>query len=237
MICYGALMPHPPVMIKAIGGARSQQLQTSLETLSLVSRELLASAPDCIVFLTPHGNVFRDGLSYLVTPRLEGDLADFGWYDRTNLPNDLQLMQAIAERAEAQRLPIMAIDEPLAERYNLKMHLDHGILVPLYFLQQAGMQEIPILAISGGLLSNEALYKFGQIIQQASDQLGRSVAVLASGDMSHALKEEGPYRYHPDGPRFDQMVRRAFQQGDFADILRIPPQLRKMRVNAGTLPS
>lgn len=228
MICYGALMPHPPVMIKEIGGARLRQLQTSLETLSAISSELVASEPDCIVFLTPHGNVFRDCLSYLTTARLEGDLGDFGWHDaRTSLENDLPFMQTIAELAEAKGLPLLAVHEDLAVRYNLKMHLDHGILVPLYFLQQAGMRDLPILAISVGLLPNEELYKFGITIQEASDQLGRRVAVLASGDMSHALKEEGPYRYHPDGPRFDQAVEQAFQRGDFASLLAIPSQLRE----------
>ncbi len=226
-------MPHPPVMIREIGGVRSQQLQTSLDTLSFISSELLASEPDCIVFLTPHGNVFRDCLSYLTTTRLEGDLGDFGWHARTSLENDLPFMHSLAALAEAKGLPLLAVSKELAERYNLKMHLDHGILVPLYFLQQAGMRDLPILAISVGLLSNEELYKFGQTIQQASDQLGRRVAVLASGDMSHALKEEGSYRYHSDGPRFDQTVQQAFQQGDLAAIPEIPPQLRENAQECG----
>ncbi|NLV21595.1 MAG: AmmeMemoRadiSam system protein A [Syntrophomonadaceae bacterium] len=227
MISYGALMPHPPVLIKEIGGTRLHQLQTSLETLSAISSELLAAKPDCIVFLTPHGNVFQDCLSYLTATYLEGDLRDFGWSDsRTSLNNDLRLMQTIAEQATVKNLPLLAVTPDLAQRYRLKENLDHGILVPLYFLQQAGMEEIPILAISVGLLTNEELYKFGKTIQEASDQLGRRVAVLASGDMSHALKEEGPYRFHPDGPRFDQTVKEACERGDWVSLLDIPPQLR-----------
>ncbi len=228
MISYGALMPHPPVLVKEIGGGRLRELQTSLEVLSAISSELLASEPDCIVFLTPHGNVFQDSLSYLTAAQLQGDLSDFGWSDSgTSLDNDSQLMQTIVELAETKGLPLLAVTSDLAVRYHLKEYLDHGILVPLYFLQQAGMRDIPILAISVGLLTNEELYLFGKIIQEASDQIGRRIAILASGDMSHALKEEGPYRFHPDGPRFDMTVKQAFDRGDFASLLDIPSQLRE----------
>jgi AmmeMemoRadiSam system protein A len=228
MISYGALMPHPPVLIKEIGGGRLRELQASLAALSAISSELLASAPDCIVFLTPHGNVFRDSLSYLTSAQLQGGLGDFGWSDSwTSFDNDLQLMQTIAVLAEAKGLPLLPVTSDLAERYHLKENLDHGVLVPLYFLQQAGLGRIPLAAISVGMLSNEELYQFGKTIQEASDQTGRRVAVLASGDMSHALKEEGPYRFHPDGPRFDQTVKQAFDQGDFASLLEIPSPLRE----------
>lgn len=228
MISYGALMPHPPVLIKEIGGERLQELQATLEILPRISAELLATAPDCIVFLTPHGNVFEDCISYLSEAHLEGDLRDFGWPDPgTSLSNDLALLHEIAVLAKEQGLPFVGISPELGRRHHLKTRLDHGILVPLYFLQQAGMGQIPILAISVGLLDNEQLYLFGQIIAQASHQLGRRVAILASGDMSHALKEEGPYQFHPDGPRFDQTVKVALDQGDFASILQIPAQLRK----------
>lgn len=44
--------------------------------------------------------------------------------------------------------------------------------------------------------------------------------------MSHALKEEGPYHYHSDGPKFDQAVKTTFDRGDFKGLLEIPPQLR-----------
>lgn len=227
MITYGALSPHPPVLIKEIGGERCQELQATLEAMHNMSRELLATEPDCIVFLTPHGNVFRDCISYLSEERLEGDLGDFGQPNiRTSLPNDLALLESIADLAAEKGPEFIGVNKEIARRHQLKAQLDHGIMVPLYFLQQAGMGELPILAISIGLLDNHALYSFGQLIQEASNRLGRRAAVVASGDMSHALKEEGPYRFHPDGPRFDQHIMEALSAGDFTTILQIPPELR-----------
>lgn len=228
MITYGFLSPHPPVLIREIGGARCQELQATLEAMHGISRELLATEPECIVFLTPHGNVFQDCITYLNEERLEGDLGDFGQRNiRTSLPNDQELLESITELVAENGLEFIGIDAEIARRHNLNARLDHGILVPLYFLQQAGMGELPILAISIGLLDNHELYQFGQLIQEASNRLGRRIAIVASGDMSHALKEEGPYTFNPDGPRFDQIVKQALSTGDFTTILQIPSQLRE----------
>lgn len=227
MITYGALSPHPPVLIKEIGGARCQELQATLAAMYGMSRELLATAPDCIVFLTPHGNVFRDCISYLHMERLEGDLGDFGQPQlRTSLPNDLELLECIAALADQKGPEFIGISKEIARQHNLNARLDHGILVPLYILQQAGMGELPIVAISIGRLDNHELYSFGRLIQEASNRLGKRAAVLASGDMSHALKEEGPYQFHPDGPRFDNYIKDAVCAGDFAKILQVPAELR-----------
>ena len=60
--------------------------------------------------------------------------------------------------------------------------------------------------------------------------MGKRVAVVASGDMSHRLKDEGPYDYHPDGSRFDLMVKDMLAEADVQGILNIPEKLRQ---NAG----
>lgn len=228
MISYGLLSPHPPVLIREIGGSRSEKLQATQTNMHQVCGELLATEPDCIVFLTPHGNVFRDCISYLSMDKLEGTLDDFGQPNiGARLSNDWEMILAISELAPQKGIEFIGISEEIAGHHNLNGRLDHGILVPLYFMQQAGMKEIPILAISIGLLDKQQLYTFGKIIREASNRLEKKVAVVASGDMSHALKEEGPYRYHPDGPRFDQAVKQALSEEDFAAVLQIPAELRE----------
>lgn len=228
MITYGMLSPHPPVLIPEIGGTRSRELQATLINMHEVCGELLATEPDCIVFLTPHGNVFRDCITCLSMDKLQGNLADFGQrHIGAGLSNDREMISLISELAQQKGIEFIGITEEIADQHNLNARLDHGILVPLYFLQQAGMKELPILAISIGMLDQQDLYTFGGIVREASKRLGKKVAVVASGDMSHALKEEGPYRYHPDGPRYDQAVKQAMTEGDFAAVLQIPAELRE----------
>ena len=108
----------------------------------------------------------------------------------------------------------LVIDQELAQPNHLQYRLDHGILVPLSYLQQAGLPTIPVLAISIGYLPLLELYAFGGIIRDAAAALGKRVAIVASGDMSHYLKSEGPYEYNPDGARFDASVRQLLARGD-----------------------
>ncbi len=91
--------------------------------------------------------------------------------------------------------------------------LDHGTFLPLYFLREAGV-DCPILRI--GLSGSSPLdhYRLGQCIAQAVEALGRRAAFIASGDLSHKLREDGPYGFAPEGPEFDRPITEAMAAGD-----------------------
>jgi AmmeMemoRadiSam system protein A len=135
------------------------------------------------------------------------------------------LLREIAHQSAQANLPFVIIDEETAREHRLNPDLDHGILVPLYYLQEAGLTDVKIIAISVAYLSTLELYQFGHVLKQAADKVGRKVAILASGDMSHRLKSDGPYEYHPDGPTFDQAVRELLGAGDAQGILDLPESL------------
>jgi AmmeMemoRadiSam system protein A len=196
-----------------------------------MAKELVDSSPDTVVFLTPHGNVFSDCITCLSEAQLSGDLSSFGRPDvRTSHPNDLALVQELIMRAEERGIRLIGINQDMARRHNLNAQIDHGILVPLYYMEKAGMGDKPVVAMSVGYLDNIELYALGRMIQEVADSLGKRVAVVASGDMSHRLKNEGPYDFHPDGSTFDLTVKELLLQNDVPGLLDIPDTLRK---NAG----
>jgi len=225
MITYAALSPHPPLIIPEIGGSRIREVQSTVDGLQSLARELAASEPETIIFLTPHGNVFADALSSLGQPVLRGDLTNFGAKQKWQLSNDLELLKEIAAQSADDNLPFVILDQDIAQRYRLNPDLDHGILVPLYYLQAAGLTDVRIIAISIAFLPNIQLYQFGHILQKAAEKTGRRIAILASGDMSHRLKDDGPYQYHPDGPVFDQTIRDLLGAGDVEGIINLPDTL------------
>ncbi|PKM76897.1 MAG: AMMECR1 domain-containing protein [Firmicutes bacterium HGW-Firmicutes-15] len=231
MITYAALSPHPPIIIPEVGGDRAKEAISTIQAMQAMAVELLASSPDTVVFLTPHGNVFSDCITCLIEPQLSGDLSSFGRPDvRTSHPNDLALVQELMMRAEDRSINMIGINQDMAERHKLNAQIDHGILVPLYYLEKAGMGDKPVVAISVGYLDNIELYALGRMIHEVADSLNKRVAVVASGDMSHRLKNEGPYDFHPDGSTFDLTVKELFTQNDVEGLLDIPEKLRK---NAG----
>lgn len=225
MITYAALSPHPPLIIPEIGQQRLHQVQSTVNGLRRLAKELADTEPETVIFLTPHGNVFADALSSLGQPQLKGDMKAFGAKQRWSADNDLVLLREIAHQSAQANLPFVIIDEETAREHRLNPDLDHGILVPLYYLQKAGLTDVKIIAISVAYLSTLELYQFGHVLKQATDKVGRKVAILASGDMSHRLKSDGPYEYHPDGPTFDQAVRELLGAGDAQGILDLPESL------------
>ncbi|MGE5417059.1 MAG: AmmeMemoRadiSam system protein A, partial [Acidobacteriota bacterium] len=80
------------------------------------------------------------------------------------------------------------------------------------------------------LLSLDVLYYFGLLIQETAEELERKTVVIASGDMSHRLKDDGPYSLNPDGPVFDKQLAEYLAKGQFIDVLDMPESLRE---NAG----
>ncbi len=226
MISYVALSPHPPIIIPEVGGERAQDAGPTIQGVQAMARELVHTNPETIVFLTPHGNVFSDCITYLAEPKLSGNLAGFGCPDvKSSHINDLELVKAIGVLAEKNGINMIPIDKKTSSRYNLNASIDHGIMVPLYYLEKAGLGDRPIVAISIGMLDNIQLYTLGKLVQEAARQLGRKTALVASGDMSHRLKDEGPYDFHPDGSRFDLMIKDLLAQGDVEGIMNVSEKL------------
>lgn len=231
MITYASLMPHPPIIIPEIGRERAKEAEATIKAMQAMALELNSSSPDTMIFLTPHGNVFADCMTCLIEPQLVGNLTSFGHPEvSTSHPNDLELLKELGVLAERNNIKLLGINHKMALRYALNPDIDHGIMVPLYYLEKAGMVDKPIVALSVGDLDNMELYMLGKLIQEAADNLGKRIAVVASGDMSHRLKDEGPYDYHPDGPRFDSIVKDMLARADVQGILSIPAGLRQ---NAG----
>jgi AmmeMemoRadiSam system protein A len=76
-------------------------------------------------------------------------------------------------------------------------------------------------------------YKLGQIIAEAAEKTGRKTVLIASSDLSHKLKDDGPYGYAPEGPIFDETVTQALARGDFLALLKISDDLREGAAECG----
>ncbi len=231
MITYTALTPHPPLIVPSVGGGRISEVASTVQAMKSLARELAATSPETLVVLTPHGNVFSDCITCLSEAVLYGDFKDFGSQtEGSTYNNDRELLVQIAKRSVNEGINFISVDLECAASNHLRGTLDHGVLVPMYYVEPALDYEIRLLPISTGFLSNLELYTLGKIIQESAAVLDRRVAVIASGDMSHRLKDEGPYDYHPDGQAFDFKIKTLLEAGDAQGIYDLPVNLRD---NAG----
>lgn len=202
--CY--LMPHPPIIVPEVGRGEEKKIQKTIDSLNTVSINIKEKKPDTIIVVTPHGYVFRDAVAVTVFSRLEGDLGQFGARGvRFEFENDLELVEKIVEESRKRDIPIAEVDDELAKKYVLPKKLDHGTIVPLYFVTKH-YANFRLVHISYGFLSFEQLYEFGTAIGDAIRNSNKKVVFIASGDLSHKLTPNSPNGYTPKGEVFDKKL-------------------------------
>ena len=131
-------------------------------------------------------------------------------------------MEALSERKQIQA-------GTLGER---DRSLDHGTMVPLYFINQY-LKEYKIVRIGLSGLSVTEHYKLGRCIKETADKLNERAVFVASGDLSHKLKEDGPYGFSKEGVEFDKQITEAMKEGDFLKFLTFSPDFCEAAAECG----
>lgn len=228
--------PHPPILIPEIGRGEERGAEKTLAGMERLAREVADLAPDVILCITPHGPVFQDGLCVMRGESLSGDFGQFGRPGvGLTLPIDEDTADVFMGLLDRGGIPHVGMDGDTARRYGVKRALDHGCLVPLYFIH-GKYQDFRIVHITIGLLPLAEMYAAGRLLAEAVSQAGVRAVVLASGDLSHCLSDQGPYHYHPKGEVFDHKVETIIQSGNLMELAQIPSDLYEPAGQCG-LPS
>lgn len=221
----GYLVPHPPIIIPEIGMGEERKIAATSQSYVEISKEIAKLAPDTIVIISPHGPVFSDAITIRTASPLVGDLGSFGAPQiELKLSNDLELVDEILRKAYDRDVPSVKYDKHLAERFDLDEVVDHGVIVPLHFINQS-YPDYKLVAITYGLLSEETLYQFGISIREAAEKLGRQVVVIASGDLSHHLLQTDHYTFSEDGPLFDKVFVDCLATKNYVKLMTLPSPL------------
>ena len=219
----GVVAPHPPIMVEEVGGDDAQVTAASAAAMRALGALLDRFAPETLVVVSPHAAGFWDAFTAATADRFRGDLGQFRAPRVSHdVPGDPELALAILEEAAASGLPAVARDETPSATAGA---LDHGVLVPLHFLDPRGAYPLVVVTFAG--LSAAEHASFGRAISRATDRLGRRVAFVASGDMSHRLLPDAPAGFSPRAHLFDEQVASLLARGDFAGIADIDTDLRE----------
>jgi MEMO1 family protein len=192
-VLIAILLPHAPILIPEVAGERLADCRASVEAMEAAARRLVAAKPDAVVLVSPHAP--RADRAYAVTSgSVSGSLARFGASQTAvRLPGDAVLTALL--RDEATTCGLATADLPAS-------NLDHGSVVPLWHLAQAGWDG-PTVVIALTMEDNSRVGEFGECVAAVAVRLGKRVAVVASGDMSHRLKPGAPCGYDPEAAKFD----------------------------------
>ncbi|TDB39077.1 MAG: AmmeMemoRadiSam system protein A [Actinobacteria bacterium] len=217
----GIIAPHPPIMVPTVGGQDSSVTAASMEALRRAARVLDAFDPETVVIMSPHSPAAQDAFVIDTAPRTSGSFDRFGAAGaRYSYATDVAFASALLDALGGEAID--AIDRSIAPALEPGL-LDHGVLVPMSFLDPTGRW--PIVNISLSWLSYRLHRRLGQIIAATADRIGRRIAFVASGDCSHRLKEGAPAGYSPRAAEFDQTLVDLIGRGDFDALMSIDPAL------------
>ena len=227
MAIVGAFaVPHPPLIIPAVGGGRERGIQATIDAYEEVGRRVAALAPDTVVVSSPHTTLYRD--YFLISPgtSARGSFAQYGAPQAAyEARYDTELVAELCHVCGREGIEA-------GTDYERDPRLDHGTMIPLHFIQKyyTGFELVRI-GLSG--FSPAEHYRLGMAVQEAARTLGRRVVYIASGDLSHKLTHDGPYGFAPEGPVFDQRIAHDFATGDLLDILCMDHSLAERAAECG----
>lgn len=209
------IVPHPPIILSELGKGRETEAEKTLRGMEGITEKVKEFNPDTLVVITPHGEVHQNHLAFLEGEKATGNLAAFG-HPEVQLTKELDVsaVQQLKEGFEKENLPGLFIEGTL----------DHGAFVPLYFMEKE-LPEAKLIHISIGMLELKTLYDLGVKIKELLEEGDGTFAIVVSGDLSHRLKEDGPYGYDERGPDFDQRIVNAIKRCNVQDIINIPKEI------------
>ena len=198
-ILAGFMVPHPPLIVPAVGRGSEEEVRETIDAYDRVADEIAALKPETIIITSPHATMYSNYFHISPGQGAKGSFADFGApqvkFDETY---DSGLWDLIASLAEAE-------DFPAGIEGERKAQLDHGTMVPLWFIRKKYSNfKIVRIGLSGLPLTDH--YHLGEIIKAAVEKTGRRAVFVASGDLSHKLQYHGPYGFAPEGPVYDERI-------------------------------
>lgn len=217
------MMPHPPIIMEEIGRKESELASCTITGMKILANRIAEIQPDTIIFITPHGNSFSNGTCLLHSVQVQGNFGKFG-QDTIQFSKkvDLELTEAINEQLEEKDILSILLDQQLASKYQVEISLDHGVMVPMYFIDKE-YSDYKIVHITPGFTPLNENFVIGKLIKDLVDKMYKDskVVFIASGDLSHALSNKGPYGFHKSGPEFDTFIQEAIIEKDPVSLINL----------------
>ncbi len=205
------MVPHPPMIVPAVGKGSEKQVEKTIRAYEKVADEIAALKPQTIIISSPHSISYSDYFHISPGTKTTGSFAEFRAPEvKFELEYDQELVNLIAQKAEDKGFPAGTLGEK-------KTELDHGTMVPLWFITKKYRD---FKLVRTGLSGFDLLkhYEYGMMIRDAVEDLNRRVVYVASGDLSHKLQEYGPYGFAKEGPVYDERIMDVCSGARFGEL-------------------
>lgn len=221
------IVPHPPLIVPEVGRGQEKAVQKTIDSYDAVARKIGEIRPQTLILISPHSVMYTDYIHISPGSGAQGSLKRFGAPEVYKAVYDSELVDEICRICDEADFPAGMSGEKDAS-------LDHGTLVPLYFINKYYTDyKLVRCSISG--LTKQEHYRFGMMIKDAAYKLDRNAAVIASGDLSHKLSIDGPYGFAPEGPELDAKLTDIMRSAEFGEFFNIDSTLCERGAECGLM--
>jgi aromatic ring-opening dioxygenase LigB subunit len=234
MLKFAAITPHPPVIVPTVGTDLDlKKAKKTIKSMEKLAEVFAKKKIETIILISPHGPVEYQEITINASPALSGNFEQFNDYETSfNFENDLKFVDLLVQRCKNQKIPVKLVDSPI---------LDHGTLVPLYYLTQylKNNKTLKVVSMGYSYPDSKINFDFGKIIFDAVNIKKKTkhkrYALIASGDLSHCLSFEAPNGFDPQGPEFDRQIVKLLDRNNIRGVLKIDANLIKEAAECGYL--
>lgn len=206
------MVPHPPIILPNIGKGEEKKIADIAKAYETAARTIVDQHPDTVVIISPHAPSYYDYIQISSGPKARGSMAQFrDFQDTFEIEYDTALVKEIEALCQEEGIPAGTLGRQDGS-------LDHGTMVPLYFLKDLPAHT-RFVRVSVGGPDSLMHYKLGETIAKAAANLGRRIAVVGSGDLSHCQKAGSSYGYRPCGPAYDAKIMDIMSHAQFDRLL------------------
>ena len=205
------MVPHPPMIVPEIGKGSEKQVTDTTLAYDRVADEVTALEPDTLIITSPHAVMYADYFHISPGKAAAGSFRQFRAPGvRFSEQYDTELVNRICALSDEAGFPAGTLGEREAA-------LDHGTMVPLWFIRKKYTGgRIVRIGLSGLPLTDH--YRLGQIVARAVEDTGTRAVFIASGDLSHKLQEYGPYGFAKEGPEYDRRIMDVCSRAAFEEL-------------------
>ena len=227
VVC-AVMMPHPPLIIPQVGHGQEAAIAKTTEAMQTAADFVVAADVETLVVISPHATAYADYIHIAPGKEAHGSFGQFGAPQvKVDADYDETFAAALSALCQAQSLPAGTQGER-------DSRLDHGTMIPLHFIfSHCKLRRPRVVRIGISGLPPEEHYRLGMLIEKTAETLPRKIAVIASGDLSHKLKEDGPYGLSPDGRVYDAAIMDIMSRGAFWELFNLSDSLCSSAAECG----
>lgn len=193
---FAGISPHPPIIIPEIGKDDINKVADTTIAMRKLAHDFNEAEIETLIVVSPHGLIYPDKFN---VSAMKKSFGAFSQFDAPNITseyeNDLDLVAQIIETAQKNNIEILPYNNN-GEFYEL----DHGVMVPLYYLRREQELGLKIIPISYSEQDRATHFAFGQVLGEVARKYPGRVGILASGDLGHQLIQ------NPQTREFDEKL-------------------------------